>query len=174
MRLRFDFDPQKCTACGACAIACMDQNDVDIVGGQLPYRKAFMWEHEMTTDYISVACMHCPDAACVRACPVHCLYQDDETKLILLDSARCIGCHRCQKVCPYGAPTFRATGLARPKERMEKCDGCIDRIHAGLSPACVRCCPTRALTWQWVPDDQPESPVIQLLAQSCVDMASRG
>lgn len=28
------FDSAKCSACGACALACIDQNDVDVAGGQ--------------------------------------------------------------------------------------------------------------------------------------------
>ena len=30
------FDPEKCSACGACAVACMDQNDTDVEAGELP------------------------------------------------------------------------------------------------------------------------------------------
>ena len=38
------FDPEKCSACGACALACMDQNDVDIPGGEQPFRHTFVLE----------------------------------------------------------------------------------------------------------------------------------
>ena len=24
------YDPEKCCACGACSVACMDQNDIDV------------------------------------------------------------------------------------------------------------------------------------------------
>ena len=41
--------------------------------------------------------------------------------------------------CPFGAPTFGPDG------KMKKCDGCIDRIRAGLEPACVRGCTFGAL-----------------------------
>ena len=39
MKILFEFDEKKCSACGACAIACMDQNDIDVEAGQQPYRK---------------------------------------------------------------------------------------------------------------------------------------
>ena len=42
--------------------------------------------------------------------------------------------------CPFGAPSFAKTG------EMQKCDGCIERVRAGLSPACAKVCPTGALT----------------------------
>jgi len=35
---------------------------------------------------------------------------------------------------------------------MEKCHGCLARIEAGLTPACVRACPTGALTWRRAED----------------------
>ena len=42
--------------------------------------------------------------------------------------------------CPFGAPAFNAAG------KLRKCDGCQVRQENGLEPACVRVCPTRALT----------------------------
>lgn len=152
MKLLFDFDPEKCSACGACAIACMDQNDVDVSAGQQPYRKVCQYESEAEHVYLSIACLHCPDAPCVTACPLGCLYKDAETGLTLYDTANCVGCHACAKACPYDAPTFRPTGEKRPREKMEKCHGCLARIEAGLAPACVRACPTGALTWRWAED----------------------
>ena len=77
-KIVFDFDPQKCSACGACAIACMDQNDVDVEAGMQPYRKVYEYESATERVYISIACLHCPDAPCVTACPVGCIYNDQE------------------------------------------------------------------------------------------------
>ena len=45
----------------------------------------------------------------------------------------------------------------RPREKVEKCNGCIERIKAGLQPACVHSCPTGALTWRWAEDDEESS-----------------
>lgn len=42
--------------------------------------------------------------------------------------------------CPYGVPSFGYDG------KMRKCDACIERQKAGLVPACVKVCPTGALT----------------------------
>lgn len=155
MKLLFEFDEQKCSACGACAIACMDQNDVE--AGQQPYRKVYQYESGDEHVYMSIACLHCPDAPCVTACPVGCLAKDGETGLTVFDAANCIGCHSCAMACPYGAPSFRPTGEKRPREKMEKCHGCLERIRAGLQPACVHACPTGALTWRWAEDDEDSS-----------------
>ena len=59
--------------------------------------------------------------------------------------------------CPYGAPSFRPTGEKRPREKMEKCHGCLARIEAGLQPACVHACPTGALTWRWAEEGETSS-----------------
>ena len=41
--------------------------------------------------------------------------------------------------CPYGVPGFGEDG------KMRKCDACMERQKAGLTPACVKVCPTGAL-----------------------------
>lgn len=64
------FDSAKCSACGACALACIDQNDVDVAGGQQPFRHTFTLENKQgDLSFHSVSCMHCADAPCVTAAP---------------------------------------------------------------------------------------------------------
>ena len=74
------FDSEKCSACGACALACMDQNDIDIPAGEQPFRNTFTLESkEGNLKFYSVSCMHCIDAPCVMGCPCGCLTKDKET-----------------------------------------------------------------------------------------------
>ena len=140
---KIELDLSKCCACGACAIACMDQNDIDLSTGIRPFRTVFRQENRKTgkVQYYSIACMHCDGAPCVEACPSGCLYKDEKTGFTLFDNTFCIGCHSCAMACPFGAPTF-----ARDN-KMRKCDGCIDRVGAGLEPACVRACLFGALSF---------------------------
>ena len=137
MKMIFDLDMDRCCACGACAVACMDQNDIEITE-EHPLRKVFAMEGTNGHAYISMACMHCEDAPCIVACPVGCLSKD-ERGLTVYDSTSCIGCHSCAMACPFGAPTYNRLG------KMQKCDGCAERLSHGLEPACVRTCSLGAL-----------------------------
>lgn len=137
MKMIFDLDMDRCCACGACAVACMDQNDIEITE-EHPLRKVFAMEGTNGHAYISMACMHCEDAPCIVACPVGCLSKD-ERGLTVYDSTNCIGCHSCAMACPFGAPTYNRFG------KMQKCDGCAERLSHGLEPACVRTCSLGAL-----------------------------
>lgn len=160
MAYYFELDLTKCSACGACAVSCMDQNDIDVEAGERPFRQVFRSEvsdpetGKKRLNFYSVSCMHCPDAPCILACPSNCLYKDPETGFTLYDNTNCIGCHSCAMACPFGAPAYRVDG------KMQKCDGCIERIKAGLIPACVRNCPTGALTLN--SDDTESEAVLSL------------
>ncbi len=143
MKYIFDLNTDHCVGCGACAVACMDQNDTDVQNGDQPFRTVCTLEQEYKGEvewsYMSVACMHCDDAPCIKACPCGCLFKDPETNFTLCDNTNCIGCHSCSMACPFGAPKFNEEG------KMVKCDGCVDRVKAGMQPACVKVCPFDAL-----------------------------
>lgn len=137
------FDPDRCSACSACAIACMDQNDADVRAGERGFRRVFEWESTLgdrdVCAYISASCMHCEDAPCIMACPAGCIKRSLATGLVVYDNSGCIGCRSCALACPFGAPRFGGDG------KMVKCDGCSVRLENGLMPACVRACAFDAL-----------------------------
>ena len=139
----FDLNTDRCVGCGACAVACMDQNDTDLERGEQPLRVVSTLEQRYRGvpewSYMSVACMHCEDAPCIKACPCGCISKDPETNFTVFDNTNCIGCHSCSMACPFGAPKFT------PEGKMVKCDGCVERVKAGLQPACVKVCPYDAL-----------------------------
>ena len=144
MKRVFVFNPDKCCACSACMMGCMDQNDIDLAAGGSCYRRTFDQEIEEadgsnTCVYLSAACMHCTDAPCIDACPAGCLGKDPETGFTVYDNTNCIGCKSCAMACPFGVPSFNRMG------KMQKCDGCIERQLHGMELACTRVCPTGAL-----------------------------
>ncbi len=101
--------------------------------------------------FLTIGCNHCEDPACVRACPMGVIVKEQEHGAVLVSNETCISCGRCHEACPWGAPQFydpayRSYPLGdarRPK--MTKCTMCLDRVKAGLKPACVAACLNRAL-----------------------------
>jgi len=143
----FHLDVERCTGCMACAVACMDQNDLEVGGpdaGAIAWRRVFQIESGSYPDvrlrYVSLACMHCQDAPCLAVCPTGAINRQAGTKVVGVDAHLCIGCHSCAIACPFGVPRFGRDGT------MQKCDLCGTRLEHGLEPACVRVCPTKALS----------------------------
>lgn len=138
-------DPGLCIACGTCMAGCMNKHDVD---GDYPKARL----NVVTTLTVSapIACHHCADAACVRACPEGALYYDGDR--VAIRQSRCIGCRNCVQACPFGAvevvpvETTQTIGgipvAGSKKSFLVKCDLCTDRENG---PACVEACPTLAL-----------------------------
>lgn len=151
MKYRFILHGEKCCACASCLIGCMDLHNEAPTGSHPGNR----WIIHLETPcgagaaehtYGSAACLHCENAPCISACPRGCISRDPETGFVVYDNTACIGCRLCRKACPYGIPRFR------PEDgKMEKCDGCNDRVKNGLQPACVRACPFGAL--ECVPEE---------------------
>ena len=117
MSYRLKFDPDKCVGCYACHIACLDaHHDVEDVDA-----KSHRTVKKVVKNQFEI-------------------YKDPKTGFVLTDKEKCIGCHACEKVCPKDVIHFDKDG------KMEKCDGCIERIREGREPACVRVCFPGAIT----------------------------
>jgi DMSO reductase iron-sulfur subunit len=138
------FDVKRCIECRACESACKQWNGVE-TGVNIRYRQVHTSESgkypNVTTQALSLACNHCEDAWCMKACPVKAYFRRDDG-IVLIDWDRCVGCTMCSLLCPYGAPQFNWA-----KRKMEKCTMCADRVDANLAPACATLCPTEALQW---------------------------
>jgi len=92
----------------------------------------------------NLRCMHCLEPACVSVCPARALEKTPEGPVVYNDS-RCLGCRYCMLACPFLIPKFEwSNGLSA---KITKCTMCADRIVNGQAPACVKSCPTQALTF---------------------------
>ena len=92
------------------------------------------------------------DAKTVRCtlCPRYCVLTDGmlgfcrarrpKDGIVYVDHKLCVGCKTCVSACPWGAPQWDPE-----KGKVVKCDYCMDRIDAGLKPACVTACTTHCL-----------------------------
>ena len=146
-----------CCGCGACTVACLDQNDIDVEQKQPAWRRIHKVEEGCYPDvriaYLSAGCMHCQDSPCLMGCPTGAINKSETTGAILVDQSLCIGCHSCAVACPVGVPRYDAD------DKMVKCRLCAERVEAGLEPACVRVCPIGALEFRAANDIGQEKEV---------------
>jgi DMSO reductase iron-sulfur subunit len=139
-QLGFLVDMDKCLGCFTCAMACKNlyHQDKGIAWRRLHSLSQEIWAHRERF-WMSLACNHCENPACLRACPAKAYYKREDG-IVVHEESRCIGCRNCVRNCPYGAPQFNHT-----EGRVEKCSLCHQRIDAGKKPACVQSCPVGAL-----------------------------
>ena len=160
------YDATKCTACRGCQVACKQWNDLP---GELttnrgtyenpPDLSENTWLKMRFTEigdtpenfrwlFARRACMHCTDAACVEVCPTKALYHH-ELGFVAYKRELCSGCGYCVEACPFDVPRSGGGGggAVHGVRTMSKCIFCEDRITNGEEPACVKTCPTGALTY---------------------------
>lgn len=147
-------DLDKCTGCGACIIACKEENNVPYVSAdEARQGRALSWMtiiSEVIGDYphirakyIPRLCMHCDNPPCTKVCPVRATYLSDEG-IVAQIYPRCIGCRYCMAACPYTVKVFNwyepewSEGMEnihnpdvslRPKGVVEKCTFCHHRLQ---------------------------------------------
>lgn len=147
-QLFFSFESSLCSGCHACVVACQDQND--LTGENVTFRHITTFEEgeypNAKISWLSTACFHCGDAPCLMVCPAAAIFRREDTGVIDINTDRCVGCRSCALACPFGGPRFAED------EKMAKCDLCATRQAHAMMPACVRICPTSALTMAPIKD----------------------
>ena len=139
------FDPDKCTQCHGCEIACKTWREL-AYGVQ--YRRVLnFWQGaypRVTNTSLSLACLHCVEPVCAAACPEEAISKRGKDGLVLVDETLCNGCEICAEACTYGVPQFGDNGI------MQKCDLCHNQQLAQADPPCVDTCPGGALLFMEV------------------------
>ncbi len=138
----FAVDLDRCTGCKGCITACHNENGLDedetwravglIQGGS---------SEEPFLQHVTTACHHCVEPSCMQGCPTKAYIKDPETGIVRHLEDQCFGCQYCILKCPYDVPKYN-----KKKGIVHKCDMCISRLKAGEAPACVRGCPTSAIS----------------------------
>lgn len=141
-QLAFLVNSKKCIGCYSCAMACKNQyhQEKGVVWRKLKPLEENDYPHRDRAFY-SLACNHCAAPICVEVCPVGAHVKREKDGIVVHSSDKCIYCRQCIEACPYGAPADNVE-----LQRAEKCSMCVERIDAGLLPACVQGCPAKAIT----------------------------
>ena len=174
-------DISKCIGCKACQVACMEWNDIrDEVGGNVGVydNPADLTENSWTvmrfTEYEEDngrlewlirkdGCMHCADPGCLKACPAPGAIVQYSNGIVDFVEENCIGCGSCVTGCPFNVPR-----ISKKDNKAYKCTLCSDRVSVGLEPACVKVCPTGAITFGSKED------MIEHAEERIVDLKERG
>lgn len=140
-KLGFLVNCDRCVGCHSCEMACKNYYHQD---AQIRWRKVYEVKEGAHSslpvrEYMSLACNHCEEPACLRACPTR-AYEKREDGIVIHHHDRCIGCQMCIMACPYNVPEYNSD-----KGKVEKCHMCYERIDRGEKPACVASCPVDAI-----------------------------
>lgn len=120
-------DPEKCTGCHSCEMACAMKN----FGKSHPYYSRIrITEFRDVNTFIPITCQQCEEASCIKVCPMGARYRLENGAVVTNQDA-CIGCKACVYACYSGAPVINPdTG------KTMTCDKCAGEEE----PWCVRSC----------------------------------
>lgn len=137
-------DEKKCISCRACQVQCKVNKGLSV--GPKPNQVVEVGpvkiDGKPKATYTFMSCFHCEDPWCIPACPTGAMQKRSSDGVIFINQEECVGCKSCIMACPWGAPQWDVE-----KDVAVKCDYCMDRIDAGLKPACVTACPTDCLSF---------------------------
>ena len=158
-------DPKLCIGCNTCMASCSQEHQRQ--GLQSAPRLQVMRNR---LDSAPVMCHQCEDAPCAEVCPVNAITHENDA--IYLNESLCVSCKLCAIACPFGAITFsgstpldiphdcttsKALPPPRPPRAVSPFLDCVPGIRAVAvkcdlcsfspeGPACIKTCPTQAIT----------------------------
>ena len=158
-------DTTKCTACRGCQVACKQwnrnpgtktsqsgshQNPPDLSFATFKVVRFSEFEVEGIPHwyFFPDQCRHCVEPPCLSTAESvgsKAITRDEATGAVLYSSkvkVKVGDFKTIRESCPYDIPRWNEkTGM------MTKCTLCLDRVREGLPPACVKTCPTGAMSF---------------------------
>ena len=161
----FFIDTTKCTACRGCQVACKQwnmnpgtktfqrgshQNPEDLSFATYKVVRFSEMEEEGTVKwyFFPDQCRHCLEPPCqstAESAGSKAITKDEATGAVLYNpkvKVKAADFKTIRESCPYDIPRWNErTG------GMTKCTMCFDRLREGMLPACVKTCPTGAMSF---------------------------
>jgi len=146
-------DPNLCTGCGVCELACSAKKEG-------VFNPLFSRIHSVRLESIAepvistaIACQLCEDPACVNVCPMNALEVNETDGTIIVHTEGyafdCKHCGWCMTACEFGAI------ILDPEVMLTRvCDLCPDERP---EPPCVKFCPKGALKLATIEEVEKES-----------------
>lgn len=152
-------DVSTCIGCKACQVACSEWNDIrdeigtchgvydnpmDLSAKSWTVMRFSEVEENGKLEWLirKDGCMHCSDPGCLKACPSPGAIIQYQNGIVDFHEENCIGCGYCISGCPFNIPRIN-----KEDNRAYKCTLCSDRVAVGQEPACVKTCPTGAISF---------------------------
>jgi formate dehydrogenase iron-sulfur subunit len=159
----FFIDTSKCMACRGCQVACKQWNkngtektfnrgshqnppDLSPTTFKLVRFNEVEEKGKLSWYFFPEQCRHCLEPSCKERADglvKSAIVKDEETGAVLYtELTRRLNASEIITSCPYNIP--RAD---KKSKRLYKCTMCIDRVKNNLLPACVKTCPTGAMSF---------------------------
>jgi formate dehydrogenase iron-sulfur subunit len=160
MSKSFFIDTTLCTACRGCQVACKEWHDLP--ADETVNRGSYQNPADLSFDTYKLVrmedkvidgrvrwlffpdqCRHCLEPPCQEtAGDPSAIYTDPATGAVIYTAlTKNLDADEIIESCPYNIPRKGPNGI------LAKCDMCLDRVHNGLLPACVKTCPTGAMNF---------------------------
>jgi Fe-S-cluster-containing dehydrogenase component len=140
----FRLDTRRCINCKACEVHCKSSKFLPPgakLGVLITVRPTQVAKGRRIISAFA-PCFHCAKPWCVSVCPTGAMIRREKDGIVYVNKELCVGCKSCIVVCPWHFPQVDETS-----GKIVKCDYCMDRVDAGLKPACVAACSVHALSF---------------------------